>query len=61
MKTVTGQKPEVLELAGKIVDLCREHTSSAIVAMTATAIAGKVVTATWPQLYEEPVVPNPRI
>ena len=55
MQNVTGQK-EVLELAGKIADLCREHTTSEIVAITATSVAGKVISATWQQLPEGPAL-----
>jgi hypothetical protein len=56
MGKVTGQplKSEVLILAEKIVELCQEHTSSEIVALTATEIAGKVMTLK--QVSEEPVL-----
>jgi hypothetical protein len=42
---VTGQllKSEVLILAEKIVELCREHTSSKVEAIAATEIAGKAI------------------
>ena len=62
MKTVTGQKSEVLELAEKIVELCREYTSSDLIATAATEIAGKVIVSEWrysSQLPEEPALSRP--
>jgi hypothetical protein len=36
-------KSEILQLAEKIVQLCDDHTSSALVAGTATEVAGKII------------------
>jgi hypothetical protein len=55
MSNVTGQslKSEVLVLAEKIVELCHEHTSSEVVAVAATSIAGKVISTASLRLSEE--------
>ena len=42
MEAVTGQS-EVIQLAEKVVGLCRAHTDSATIAMTAVQIAEKVI------------------
>jgi hypothetical protein len=52
--TVTGQKSEVLELAGRIADLCDEHTSRIGIARAAIQIADTVMSArqfAWGLLY----------
>ena len=48
METVTEQKSEVLELAVRVIDLCRQHTSSRVVATTATSVAATAISAEWP-------------
>jgi hypothetical protein len=51
---VTGQKSDVLELAARIVDVCREHTSSVIFLRAAIQIADTVIASGSPQFAEQP-------
>ena len=43
MTTKQQVDAEILKLAEIIVEVCREHTSSAVVAVASTEIAGKVI------------------
>jgi hypothetical protein len=52
MKAVTGQS-EVLQLAEKLVGLCREHTSSVTVSKAALEVAGTVMSACDVRSFEE--------
>jgi hypothetical protein len=54
VKTVTGQ--DVLDLAGKIIALCDEHTPAE--AIVATEIAGKVIAL---QLYSSQSLEEPAL
>ena len=52
MKAVTGQS-EVMQLAEKIENMCREHTSSAVVARAALQIAEISIATGDSQSFEE--------
>jgi len=43
LQKVTGQKFEIVELAGKIIELRNQHTSNMLVALTTAEIAGKFI------------------
>jgi hypothetical protein len=49
MEAVTGSalKSDVLQLAAKLVEICREHTTSVVTAMVAVQIAEKTISAEW--------------